>query len=196
MIPKKLFISLILTLLTLTLSLQAEEKTSINRQLWKNAHISWDVYKTDNYRWRNFSIGTGYGENFDFDQNAYWLIGLDYNWGKYTLYSDGVFAMGEDNAILKTKSLSIPVVAGYQVYRKLSRSMRVYTGPILELILSSKLDGDKFDEIQNTQLGWTVGTKFRFLFILGAHVAYSYYPTALFKNGDLQRNAFSFSLGF
>ena len=74
--------------------------------------------------------------------------------------------------------------------------MKIYTGPVLELILSSKLDGDKYDEIQNTQIGWTVGTRFRFLFILGAQVAYSYFPTPLFKNGDLQRNAFSFSLGF
>jgi len=192
---KKVFF-LILTIFTITSSLLAKEKPTIGRQLWKNTHISWDVYRTDDYRWRNLAIGTGYGENFDFDEKAYWLVGLDYNWGKYSLYSDGAFAMGEDKAILKTRSLSIPVVAGYQVYKKFTRSMKVYTGPVFELILNSKLDGYRFDEIQNAQFGWTVGTKFRFLIIFGAQVAYSYYPTALFTNGDLQRNAFSFSLGF
>jgi len=196
MTPKTIILTLILLIFTIPSSLQAKEKPTISRQLWKNAHLSWDVYRTDDYRWRNIAIGTGYGDNFDFDNKAYWLVGLDYNWGKYTLYSDGAYAMGVDNAILRTKSLSIPVVAGYQVYKKLSRSMKIYTGPVLELILSSKLDGHNYDEIQNTQLGWTVGTKFRFLFIFGAHVAYSYYPTALFTNGDLQRNAISFSLGF
>jgi len=194
MLKKVLY--LILTLLTISSTLHAKEKPSFCSNLWKNTHISWDVYKTDDYRWRNFSIGTGYSENFEFDQKVYWLVGLDYNWGKYSLYSDGRYAMGNGKAILKTQSLSIPVVAGYQVYRKLSRSMKVYTGPVLELILSSKLDGYKYDEIQNAQFGWTVGTKFRFLFIFGAQVAYSYYPTPLFTNGDLQRNAFCFSLGF
>lgn len=189
-------IYIFLTFFSLTSTLQAKEKPSFCSQLWKNAHISWDVYKTYDYRWRNFSIGTGYGNIFDFDQRAYWLVGLDYNWGKYTLYADGAYAMGQDKAILRTKSLSIPFLAGYQVYKKISRSMKIYTGPVLELILSSKFNGYKYDEIQNTQIGWTVGTKFRFLFIFGAQVAYSYFPTPLFKNGDLQRNAFSFSLGF
>jgi len=193
---KLLFLPLLAALFTFCSSANAREKSDVKRQLWKNFHISWDVNKTDDYRWRNFSLGTGYGKNFDFDKRTYWLVGLDLNFGKYTLYSDGAYAMGDENAKLRTTSLSIPAVIGYNVYKKTSRSLKIYTGPVLERILSSRLDGEDFDEIQRTQFGWTVGTNFRFLFIFGARVSYSYYPTGLFTNGDLKRSGVNFSLGF
>jgi hypothetical protein len=186
----------LLLVLLLCGGMPARAKTGVGGQLWKNFHLSWDISRTDDYRWRNFSLGSGYGLDFGTNNQAYWLVGMDFNWSKYTLYSDGVYSMGADNVRLKTTSLSFPAVVGYRVYEKWSGNMKVYTGPVLETILSSYWDGRPYDEVQNMQLGWTVGTKIRFWLIFSARLAYSYYPTGLFRNGDLNRSNVTFSLGF
>jgi hypothetical protein len=188
---------LLLILFSLSFQVKSEEKSDVLKQAWHNAHFNWDVYKTDDYRWREITIGTGYGKDFEFDDKAYWLIDLDLNWGKYTIYPDGAYAMGDKKSILRTTSLSIPAIAGYNLYRNrlLGLGWKVYTGPVLELITASKLDGYDYDRIQNLQFGWTVGTKFRFLYIFNAKLAYSYYPTKLFTNGNLDRSAMRFSIG-
>lgn len=184
-------------LLPLCFQVKAEESSDILQQTLRHIHFNWKIYKTDDYRWREITFGTGYGKDFEFDDKAYWLVNLDMNWGKYTIYPDGAYAMGDKKSILRTTSLSIPAVAGYNIYRNrwLGLGWKVYTGPVLELITDSELDGHEYDEIQNLQFGWTVGTKFRFLYIMNATLAYSYYPTKLFTNGNLNRSAVRFSIG-
>ena len=184
-----------------------EKKSDFGKQMWKNANISWDVYKSDDYRWRNFGLGTGYGHNFKSDKKAYWLVGLNINFGKYTLYKGGIYNPNLTNNIsLSTTSFSIPAVVGYNVYRNrlMGLGTKVYTGPILEFITSLKQDGINYNDvthytngdIQKLQLGWTVGANFRFLYMLSARLAYSYYLTNLFSNDNsLNRSAVTFTVG-
>ena len=183
------------------------KKSDFGKQMWKNANISWDVYKSDDYRWRNFGLGTGYGQNFEFDKKAYWLVGLNLNFGKYTLYKGGIYNPNLTNNIsLSTTSLSIPAVVGYNIYKNplMGLGTKVYTGPILEFLTSLKQDSINYNDvthytngdIQKLQLGWTVGANFRFLYLLSARLAYSYYLTNLFSNeNSLNRSAVTFTVG-
>ena len=174
------------------------KKPDFDKQLWRNLHLGWDIDKTDNYRWRNFAIGTGYAQNFESVPKAYWFVGGNLNWSKYTLYRDGIYSIGANNAIINTFSVSVPAHIGYNIHQNNLTGMgwKVYTGPTIELITSSRLDGYAYKEYNPFQVGWTIGTGFRFLHFLGFNVAYSYYPIAVFSNGNLVRSSVNFSLGF
>jgi len=186
---------LLLSLLTTNI-LKGEKDIKFGKQLFKNIHLGWDINRTDDYRWSNISLGTAYGQKFDFDSLASWKIGIDYNWSKYTLYSDGNYAIGNTNGVLRTQSVSFPLIAEYNVYKSFFTGVKVYTGPVYELILSSNWNVNNFPGLRNSQLGWTVGTKIRFLAIFSTRIAYNYYSTALFDNGGLNRSSVNFSLGF
>ncbi|MBP1664990.1 MAG: hypothetical protein H6Q19_2130 [Bacteroidetes bacterium] len=177
-----------------------KNKSDFGKQLWKNANFGWNTYKNDDYKWRNIFIGTGYGRNFQQFKKAYWMVGLNLNWSKYTLYPNGAFNFTANKDYLKTTSFSVPVTAGYTIYTSKLRSMnlKAFTGPVFEYILTSKLNGytDNQYPINNFQTGWSVGANFRFLYLLSARVTYTYYPYSLFENHDLYRRALSFSLGF
>jgi len=175
---------------------KVQAENDFGKQLIKNIHFNWDVDRTDDYRWRNISIGTGYGQNFKSYPRAFWLINFDYNWNKYTLYSDGDYSMGVDNACLKTQSLSFPFVVGYNVFKLSFTNLKVYTGPVYEMIISSNLDGASYSNLTPIQWGWTVGTKISFFELISARLAYSFYPTGLFYDGYLNRSGVTFSLGF
>lgn len=174
------------------------KNTDFDKQLWQNLHLGWDIDKTDNYRWRNFAIGTGYVHYFQSVPKAYWYVGGNFNWSKYTLYSDGIYAMGAGNAYVNTFSISVPAYLGYHIHQNKLTGMgwKVYTGPTIELITSAKLDGYAYKDYNPLQVGWTVGTGFRFFHLLGFNVAYNYYPTAVFSNGNLVRSSVNFTLGF
>ncbi len=175
----------------------AENKnTSVGKQLFKNINIGWDVKRTSDYRWSDFHIGTAYGQKFDFDSNASWQVGLNYNWNKYTLFRDGNLALSTTNSILRTQSFTVPLIASYRVYKSFFTGVNVYTGPVAELILSSTLDRAPYYDYNALQLGWTIGTKVRFLAIFSAKLAYNFYPTPLFRDGTFNRSAVSFSVGF
>lgn len=188
---------IILLMLSLSTSfINAQDEINVGRQLFKNININWDVNRSDDYRWRNFSVGTAYGKKFEFNPLASWQLGMNYNWSKYTLYSDGVYSIGNSNSILRTRSLSFPLTFEYKLYKSFFTGVKLYTGPIYELILSSEMDDNNFSGLRNSQLGWTVGTKVRFFAIFSTRLAYSFYPTGLFVDGSLNRSAVSFSLGF
>jgi len=176
--------------------LKGEEEIKLGKQLFRNIHLGWDINRSDDYRWRNIALGTAYGQKFEFDRKASWQIGVDYNWSKYTIYSDGNYAIGTTNATLRTQSLSFPLTAEYIVYKSFFTGIKVYTGPVYELILSSNWNVNNFPGLRNSQLGWTVGTKIRFLAIFSTRIAYNFYPTGLFDDGGMNRSAVSFSLGF
>lgn len=93
-----------------------KKKSDFGKQMWKNADFGWNTYKTDDYKWRNIFIGTGYGRDFENAKDAYWQVGLNLNWSKYTLYSDGAFNFTANNDYLKTTSFSVPAIAGYNIY--------------------------------------------------------------------------------
>jgi len=192
---KKQTIILLLALLSINF-IHAQDKVSVGRQLFKNFNINWDINRTEDYRWRNFSLGTAYGNKFESNPLTSWQLGMNYNWSKYTLYSDGDYSRGIDNSILRTHSLSFPLIFEYNVYKTFFTGVKLYTGPVYELILSSEMDDMNFSGLRNSQLGWTAGTKIRFLAIFSTRLAYTFYPTGLFKDGDLNRSAVSFSLGF
>ena len=97
---------------------------------------------------------------------------------------------------MRTQSLSFPLTFEYKVYKSFFSGIKLYTGPVYELILSSEMDNNDFSGLKNSQLGWTVGTKVRFFAIFSTRLAYTFYPTGLFIDADLNRSAVSFSLGF
>ena len=70
--------------------------------------------------------------------------------------------------------------------------------PFHSQIVNSKVNGytQNLHPTNNFQTGWTVGANLRFLYLLSARVAYTYYPYSLFQKDDLYRRALSFSLGF
>ena len=173
-----------------------KKKQSVGDQLVDNINIGWEVNRTSNYRWRDFHIGTAYGETFDFDSKASWQLGLNYNWNKYTLYGDRYFAFGTANSILRNQSFTVPLIANYRVYKSFLTRVNVYTGPVAELILTSTLDRTPFHDYNALQMGWTFGARLRFLAIFKAKLSYSFYPTALFNDGTFNRSAVGFSLGF
>ncbi len=177
---------------------QQVNNNDFGKQLWKNLHLGWDIDKEDNYRWRNFALGTGYTRNFQSEPRAYWFIGGNFNWSKYTLYHDGDYRMGANDAIIKTFSISVPAYVGYNIHQNRFTGMgwKVYTGPTLELITSAKLDGYPYRDFNPIQAGWTIGTGFRLFHILGFNVAYNYYPTAVLSDGNLVRSSVNFTLGF
>ncbi len=203
---KKIRLYILLTLCFLsTQTIFAGEKADIgtkelpklSSQLWKNAHINFRVKKNDDYRWRNFAIGTGYGHSIESVPDLSWQINMDYNWNKYTLYPTGSYDVPK-KTILKTGSLSFPATLEYSIYQNFFTGINVYMGPVYELILftSTKNQVDLRSEVARSQFGWIVGTRFRFLAIFSLRLSYSYYPTSVFKNGDLNRSAVMFSLGF
>ncbi|MEI7503296.1 MAG: hypothetical protein WCJ61_08420 [Paludibacter sp.] len=192
---KKQIIILLLLLITMNF-INAQDKNSVGRQLFRNINFSWDVNRTDDYRWRNFSLGTAYGNKFEFNTLVSWQLGLNYNWSKYTLYSDGNYSRGISNSILRTQSLTFPLTYEYKIYKSFFTGIKLFTGPVYELILSSEMDDIGFSGLHNSQLGWTVGTKIRFFAIFSTRIAYEFYPTGLFKDGSLNRSAVNFSLGF
>jgi len=176
--------------------IQAKTKDTIGKQLFKNFNLGWDVNSNHDYRWSNFHIGTAYGRKFESDSKAAWQIGADLNWSKYTLFSDGIYSLGTNNNILRTRSLSFPLIASYDISKTFFHGLKVYTGPTYEMIFSSTLNRNDYSKIRFGQFGWTVGTKIRFLAIFSARLAYNYYPTPLFNNGNLNRSNVSFSFGF
>lgn len=187
---------LVLIVLITTSYQTTKAEVSFKKQMYRNINIGWDINKTDDYGWSNFRIGTAYGEKFVSNPLATWQIGLNYNWSKYTLFADGEYALSNNNEYLRIQSVTIPAIVEYRVFKSFFTGLKVYTGPIYELILVSNLNGNYFPEVRNSQLGWTFGTKIRFLAIFNTKIAYNYYPTGLFKDGGLNRSAVSFSLGF
>lgn len=193
-------------------------KSSFGKQMWKNLHLKWDTDNADDYKWRNIALGTGYGrtfdelrkelkkdygENYKFLKKAYWYVGADLNWGKYTLYKSRLYNQNPlQDIIIKTTSFSVPAYLGYHLKQStlLGYDWKVYTGPVFEYIFSAKQDGFQLPvnglDANPLQFGWTIGTGVRFLYILGFNVAYSYYPTPVLNNGNLIRSSVNFSLGF
>jgi hypothetical protein len=194
MTKKIVFILFSVFLLSLNSEIKAED--DFGKQFFHNFNLGWDFKHHQDYRMSNFYIGTAYGHKFDLVPKASWQVGANFNWGKYTIYSDGMYAMGSSNYILRTKSLSFPFTVSYDVSKTFFHGMKVYTGPVYELILSSTLNRNNYSALNYSQWGWTVGTKIRFLAIFNARLAYNYYPTSLFSNGNLNRSAISFSVGF
>lgn len=186
---------LIFALLLFAGMLEAQPKNTGN-QMKNNLRIGWDVNRTDDYRWRNFNLGIGFGKRITHDPRASVQLGVDMNWSKYTLYADGDFAFGSRDAILTTRSLSFPLLFNYDIYRSFFTGMRVYTGPVYEYIFTASLNKTPFNDYRPSQWGWTVGTRVKFLAVLSGRLAYNFYPTALFSNGEMNRSAVSFSIGF
>ena len=175
-----------------------KKKNNFTTQVWKNAHVDFGINKTNDYRWRNFSIGTGYGDAFKSEPDLSWQINLNYNWGKYTFYDTEAYDLIWQKTIMKTGSVTVPAILEYKVYRSFFTGINVYTGPVYELILNANAnnDGISFDDINHSHFAWTVGGRFRFWTIFSLRVSYNYYPTGFFKNGDLNRSIFKASLGF
>lgn len=193
---KKRIINLLIIILAIPCFITIKAEDTVGKQFFKNIHLGWDINKTYDYRWSNFYLGTEYERKFATDSRAFWQIGANFNWSKYTLYNDGAFALSSHNDIVRTQSISFPFLVGYTISKTFFHGLKVYTGPTYEMILSSKLNGNDFSGLRLGQFGWTVGTKIRFLAIFSARLAYNYYPTGLFENGNLNRSAVSFSIGF
>ncbi|VBB43514.1 exported hypothetical protein [uncultured Paludibacter sp.] len=195
---KKVYFIVLIFILSVHTGISQNTTAPFKKQLWKNAHLSWDVDNGDGYKWSNFAIGTGLARNFEFDKKSYWYLMGDLNWSKYTLYPDGQYAMGANKAYFRTFSFSIPAYVGYNVYQSSLRAfgVKVYTGPIFETIFSGKLDGYTYKEYNPIQFGWTVGTGVKLFYLFGFNLAYRYYPTPVLTNGNLVRNSINFTFGF
>jgi hypothetical protein len=177
-------------------STKIEAEQSLGRQLFRNMNIGWDINQTSNYSWSDFHIGSAFGKRFKNSSKLSWQIGINYNWNKYILYADGNYAMGNYNAVLRNQSLSIPCIASYELYKSFFTGIKLYTGPVYEMVFASTLDRIPFYNYNPSQLGWTVGTKIRFLAVFNTKIAYNYYPTPMFRDGTFNRSALSISIGF
>lgn len=199
---KKLYLTALISILILNIGNAQNTTSPFKSQLWKNSHFGWDVDNGDGYKWNNFYIGTGLARNFSFDKKAYWYVMGDLNWSKYTLYPDGQYAMGANKAYVRTFSLSVPAYVGYNVYESSLKAfgVKVYTGPVFELITSGNIDGTSlpYDGLNYNpvQIGWTVGTGVKLLYLFGFNVAYRYYPLPVLNNGNLVRSSVNLTFGF
>lgn len=173
---------------------QIQAKNTLKRQLRKNFNIGYDLNFGNDFHSRNFHIGTGYSDKFPENKKAYWQIGGDINWNRYVLYDKYDEAFYDHNSTLKTTSLSFPFVLGYEVKRTMFTGLKVYAGPVYEMIFTSRLNGNPYSDINHGQLGFTVGTKIRFLVFVNARIAYNFFPYSFFSNGDLNRSALNLSI--
>jgi hypothetical protein len=176
---------------------QADKSNTLGSQLFKNFHINWTTYKTDDYKWNRFGFGSAWGQSFPFEQDLTWKIGLDVDWAKYTLNRTGNFYYVTQKSTMRTTSLSVPLTLNYQAYSTFWTGIDVYTGPVYEQIIY--LNTYNFfdpDLISHAQFGWAIGTRFRFGAIFSVRLAYVHYFTGMFVNGDMTRSGVRFSLGF
>jgi hypothetical protein len=190
----------ILVLLTvfsiITISGRVEAQQSVGKQLLRNINIGWDINHTNDYRWSDFHVGTAYGQKFEENSRVSWQVGVNYNWNKYSLFADGNYALGNYNAVLRNQSLSVPCIVSYELYKSFFTGVKLYTGPVYEMIFTSNMDRIPFYNYNPAQFGWTVGTKIRFLAIFNTKIAYNFYPTPMFRDGTFNRSALSISVGF
>lgn len=192
---KKIFI--LILMLPFVWNVKAQETNDVARQLLQNTNIGINVYHTNDFRWRNFMIGTGYGQPISFIPKTYWNARINLNFNKYTIYGSGRYALTPyGNSTLKTTSISLPILAGYELFQTEGFGVNLYTGPVTEFVITSKLDGHNYDKINRFHAGWTVGSSFNFLYLFRFNVSYIYYPISLFNTGNLTRSAFQFSFGF
>ena len=190
---KLIFISALLIMSGLVFS----QDNDYLKQLRKNANIGWDSHKNENYRWRNFSIGTAITGEIEAIPKTSWRLGMNINWSKYTLYRNGFYSqMPDKHTVIRTNSFSFPAYAVYEISDKQPYTMNLYTGPVYELIYHTNLQTPIYDGISPSQLGWTFGTNVRLWRIIGVRLAYTSYASGLFNNGNLNRSAVSFSIGF
>jgi hypothetical protein len=168
----------------------------VEKQLWKNAYINWSTYKTHDYKWTNFGIGTGVGNNFQFENKLSWKTGIDLSWNKYMLYNTGNYYNVTKESRMTMWSLSVPLILDYQAYKNFWTGVNVFSGPVYEQILTIGSDQIDPSTISRAQFGWTVGTRLRFFAFLSLRVSYNHYFTGLFTNGDFNRSAVRFSIGF
>ena len=195
---KKLYFTVFIFIMILSVGNAQNTTSSFKSQLWKNSHFGWDTDNGDGYKWSNFAIGTGIARNFSFDKKAYWYVMGDLNWSKYTLYEGGQYNITANDYYIKTFSFSVPAYVGYNVYQSKLKDfgVKLYTGPVLETIFSGKLDGYSYNEYNPIQVGWTIGTGVKFLYLFGFNVAYRYFPTPVLSNGNLVRSSVNFTFGF
>lgn len=162
----------------------------------KGLSVGYDVNFGVNFYSNDFHVGYKLTDKFDSDRRASWQIGADVNWTKYYLYDNYGFAYLDDPSIYRSASVSFPIILGYEINRSMLSGTKVYAGAVYDLILFSNLDNDPYYNIDYGQWAFTVGTKMKVLGLLDAGVAFKYYPNSLFENGDLNRSAISFSIGF
>jgi len=197
---KNIIFVLVLCLSTAAFAQEAEtgKRNFDARQLWKNAHLNFSVFKTPDYRWLDLGGGTALGNNFAFENRLSWKAGLDLNWNRYTLYNTGTYTLlptGRD-FLLSMWSLSVPVTVNYEIYKNLFTGINLYTGPVYEQILTVQGDNLFEGHVSRAQFGWTAGTRVRFFAIFSLRISYDHYFTGLFTNGELNRSAIRISLGF
>ena len=162
----------------------------------KGLNLGADMNFGQDFYARNFHIGYGITDKFDSDRRAYWQIGADVNWTNYSIFNNYGFSYFNVSDTYTTTSVSFPFYLGYEVRRSMFSGLNVYAGPVYDFIITSRLNGQSFYEIDHGQWGFTIGTKIKFLAFFNAGVALKYFPNSLFDDGGLNRTSLSFSVGF
>ncbi|GHV46997.1 hypothetical protein FACS1894180_9540 [Bacteroidia bacterium] len=176
---------------------QEDKSNTLGSQLFKNFHINWTTYKTNDYKWNRFGFGSAYGQSFPFEKDLTWKVGMDIDWAKYTLNYTGNFDYVTQKSTMRATSVSIPLTVNYLAYSTFWTGIDVYTGPVYEQIIH--LNTYNFfdpDLVSHAQFGWTIGSRFRFGAIFSIRLAYVHYFTGMFVNGDMTRSGVRFSVGF
>lgn len=155
----------------------------------KGFNMGGDANFGQDFSGSNFHVGYRITDKFEGNKKAYWTIGADLNWSKYSLYDNSASS-------LSTTSISFPFIVGYTVKKTFFTGLSFYTGPIYDFIITSRLDRQSYYDIDRGQLAFTVGAKLKFLAIFNTGVAVKLYPTSLFKDGSLNRTSLSFTVGF
>jgi hypothetical protein len=176
---------------------QGDKSNTLASQLFKNFHVNWTTYKTDDYKWNRFGFGSAYGQSFTFEKDLTWKVGCDIDWAKYTLNYTGNIRYVNQKSKMRTASLSFPLTVNYKAYSTFWTGINVYSGPVYEQIIY--LNTYNFFEpnlVSRAQFGWTVGTNFRFGAIFSIRLAYVHYFTGMFVDGTMTRSGVRFSVGF
>ena len=174
------------------------QKSDMLQQLWRNTRIAYRINKTENYRWNNFSLGTGYGRVFETEPKLSWQIGLDYNRSRYHFFHPSAYSLIRNRVQAESSSISIPVSLEYDLYQQLYSGVKLFTGPVYEFILHVSTDRNSLtpEDFARNQFGWMLGSKIQLLGFFSLRLSYEYYPTGLFRDGQLNRSAILISLGF
>lgn len=164
-----------------------EKAAQVAMTLIRNLNVGYGAYNTSTYKSSNFHVGTSYSQYFKKDPKAYWQLGVGMNWYDYTLK--------KDNSKFSVNSVSVPFRLGYVLYSNDFFGIRIFAGPTYEYVYHSNYS-DAANSVQRSQLALSAGGIFSISGVTSLHVSYKFYPTGLFSNGDFQRSAFNFSIGF
>lgn len=193
---KKWVIHLLVLVLLIMSCETVQAKKRHRKQISKGFTGSYSFNFGDSFTSNNIMVGYKLSDRIEGNKKMYWQADVDLNWTNYRLFNSGNYSYFNNSSNYRSTSISIPIVLGYELRRSFLTRTKIYGGAMYDLILTFRLGGKPYYDLDYGQWALTVGAKMRILGLLDAGIGYKYYPRPLFMNGDMNRSAISFSVGF